>query len=91
MLREEFLLPLGLTQRELARRLKISYTRMNELIHRRRGMTPNTTLRPERFLGVGAQFWLNLQLAWDLYHARRSTRAKAIQSIVRLHELRRAS
>lgn len=91
MLQEEFLLPLGLTQRELSRRLKISYPRMNELIHGRRGMTPDTALRLERLLGVEAQFWLNLQLAWDLYHARRSAGAKVIQSIGRLQGLRRAS
>ena len=69
MLKEEFLVPLGMTQRELARRLRISYPRLNELIHGRRGMTPDTALRLERLLGVEAQFWLNLQLAWDLYRA----------------------
>ena len=91
MLKEEFLTPLGLTQRELAKRLKVSYPRLNELIHARRGMTPDTALRLEQLLGVEAQFWLNLQLAWDLYHARRSTQAKAIRQIQRLRELRRAS
>ena len=91
MLKEEFLTPLGLTQRELAKRLKISYPRLNELIHARRGMTPDTALRLEQLLGVEAQFWLNLQLAWDLYHARRSAQAKTIRQIQRLRELRRAS
>src|SRR4051812_2887285 len=89
MLNEEFLVPLGLTQRDVARRLKISYPRLNELIHGRRGMTPDTALRLERLLGVEAQFWLNLQLAFDLYQARRA--AKAISSIQRLANLRRAS
>jgi addiction module HigA family antidote len=91
MLKEEFLTPLGLTQRELAKRLKVSYPRLNELIHARRGMTPDTALRLEQLLGVDAQFWLNLQLAWDLYHARRSSQAKTIRQIQRLRELRRAS
>jgi len=91
MLKEEFLTPLGLTQRELAKRLKVSYPRLNELIHARRGMTPDTALRLEQLLGVEAQFWLNLQLAWDLYHARRSAQAKTIRQIQRLRELRRAS
>jgi addiction module HigA family antidote len=91
MLKEEFLTPLDLTQRELARRLRVSYPRLNELIHARRGMTPDTALRLERLLGVEAQFWLNLQLAWDLYHARRSTRSKALRGIHRLPQLRRAS
>src|SRR5665213_3199227 len=91
MLKEEFLIPLGLTQRELARQLKISYPRLNELIHARRGMTPDTALRLEKLLGVEAQFWLNLQLAWDLYHARRSPRTKTIRRIERLRPFRRAS
>src|SRR5665213_1520489 len=81
MLKEEFLIPLGLTQRELARQLKISYPRLNELIHARRGMTPDTALRLEMLLGVEAQFWLNLQLAWDLYHVKHSAAAKEIGKI----------
>src|ERR1700733_14870262 len=91
MLKEEFLVPLGLTQRELARELKISYPRLNELIHGRRGMTPDTALRLERLLGVEAQFWLNLQLVWDLFHARRSTRKGVVQSITPIASLRRPS
>jgi len=91
MLREEFLRPLGLTQRETARRLGISYPRLNELIHGRRGVTSDTALRLERLLGVEAQFWLNLQLAWDLFRARRSPEARSIQRIARLPQLRRAS
>ncbi|HSV14090.1 MAG TPA: HigA family addiction module antitoxin, partial [Tepidisphaeraceae bacterium] len=63
MLKEEFLSPLGWTQRELAARLRVSYPRLNDLIHGRRGVTTDTALRLERLLGVEAQFWLNLQLA----------------------------
>ena len=91
MLREEFLRPLGITQREFAKRLRISYPRMNELIHGRRGVTSDTALRLEQLLGVEAQFWLNLQLAWDLYQARRSPKSAAIRRIERLPQLRRAS
>jgi antitoxin HigA-1 len=91
MLKEEFLMPLGMTQRELAQRLRVSYPRLNELIHGRRSITPDTALRLEQLLGVEAQFWLNLQLAWDLYHIRRSVRSKAIRQIQRLRPLRRAS
>ena len=81
MLLEEFLKPLGLTQTELAERLGVSYPRVNELVHGKRDMTPDTALRLERLLGVEAQFWLNLQLAWDLYHAIHSAAAKHIQQI----------
>lgn len=81
MLIEEFLKPLGLTQTELADRLGVSYPRVNELVHGKRDMTPDTALRLERLLGVEAQFWLNLQLAWDLYHAKHSATAKEIAKI----------
>lgn len=69
MLLEEFLIPMGLTQQELANAIRVPYQRVNELINGRRGMTPSTALRLERFFGVSASFWLNLQLRWDLYFA----------------------
>ena len=84
MLLEEFLVPLGLTQRELAARLGVSYPRVNELVQGRRGVTPDTALRLERLFGMEAQFWLNLQMAWDLYRAAHSPAARAIQRIQRL-------
>lgn len=67
MLLAEFLEPLHMTQVELAERIGVSVQRVNELVRGKRGMTPDTALRLERLLGVSAQFWLNLQLAWDLY------------------------
>ena len=67
MLFTEFLQPLQMTQVELAERIGASVQRVNELVKGKRGMTPDTALRLERLLGVSAQFWLNLQLAWDLY------------------------
>lgn len=88
ILREDFLKPLGVTQRELAKRLHVSYPRINELIHGRRGLTPDTALRLEQLLGVEAQFWLNLQLVWDLYHARQH---RSLPRITRLPGLRHAS
>ena len=72
MLREEFLLPMGLTQRELADGICVPYQRVNELVNGKRGVTPSTALRLARFFGVTADFWMNLQLRWDLYHVRES-------------------
>ena len=69
MLLEEFLLPMGLTQRELADAIHVPYQRINEIINGRRGMTPSTALRLAKFFGMSASFWLNLQLRWDLYFA----------------------
>ena len=83
MLRAEFLEPLGMSQSELARWIGASYPRINELIHAKRGITPDTALRLEQAFGMDAQFWLNLQLAWDLYQARHSVSAKDIARIKR--------
>lgn len=84
MLLHEFLQPLGLTQRELAEKLGVSYPRVNELINGKRGVTPDTALRLERLFGMEAQFWLNLQLAWDLYQVQQSPAAREIRKITRL-------
>ena len=87
MLLEEFLKPLGMTQAELAKEIGVSYPRVNELVHGKRGITPDTALRLERLLGMEAQFWLNLQMAWDLYHAIHSPAAKQIDKIRRFPAL----
>jgi antitoxin HigA-1 len=72
MLFEEFLKPMGLTQRELADSIHVPYQRINEIINGRRGITPSTALRLSKFLGVSPDFWLNLQLRWDLYFAQQA-------------------
>ena len=87
MLLEEFLKPLNMKQSELAVKLGVSYPRVNELIHGKRGITPDTAIRLEKLLGMEAQFWLNLQLAWDLYHATHSLTAKGMKKIKRLPAL----
>jgi addiction module HigA family antidote len=81
MLLEEFLRPYEISQKDLANRLGISFVRVNELVNGRRGMTPDTALRLERLFGMEAQFWMNLQLAWDLYHALHSPQADEIKKI----------
>ena len=78
MLREEFVKPLGITQSELAIRLGISFPRLNEIIHGKRSVTPDTALRLARVLGMSADFWLGLQLDWDLWHAMRGSKAVEI-------------
>jgi addiction module HigA family antidote len=84
MILEEFLKPLEMTQTELAERLGVSFPRVNEIIRGKRGVTPDTALRLERLFGMEAQFWLNLQLVWDLYHAKHSPSGKDIAKI-KLH------
>lgn len=78
MLLEEFLKPLGLSQTDFAERIDVSYPRLNELIHQKRGVTPDTALRLARVLGTTADFWLGLQQDWDLWHAQHSPKAKEI-------------
>ena len=72
MLLEEFLSPMGLTQRELADAIHVPYQRINEIINKRRGITPSTALRLAKFFGMTAGFWMNLQLRWDLYQAQKN-------------------
>ena len=69
MLLEEFLNPMGLTQRELADNIRVPYQRVNDLVNGRRGITPSTALRLAKFFNMSADFWMNLQLRWDLYLA----------------------
>ncbi len=66
MLREAFLLPMNITQQELALMIHVPYQRVNELVNGKRGLTPSTALRLARFFGMSADFWLNLQQRWDL-------------------------
>jgi antitoxin HigA-1 len=69
MLLEEFLIPMNLTQKQLADRIHVPYQRINEIINGKRGITPSTALRLGKFFNISSDFWLNLQLRWDLYHA----------------------
>lgn len=81
MLLEEFLRPLGISQSDFARRLGVSYGLLQGIIHGRRGVTAETALRLARVTGMNAEFWLGLQQDWDLWHAARSRKAKAIESL----------
>lgn len=69
MLQAEFLAPMNLTQRDLAKGIDVPYRKINELINGRSNITPIIALRLAKFFGVSADFWMNLQLRWDLYHA----------------------
>ena len=71
MLLEEFLKPMGMSQQQLARQIRVPFQRVNELVNRRRGVTPATALRLSRLFGNTPDFWMNLQIRWDLYKAQR--------------------
>lgn len=80
MLLHEFLQPMDLTQRELATAIHVPFQRVNEVVRGRRGVSPSTALRLAKYFGTSPDLWLNLQLRWDLYHARRAE-AAAIERI----------
>ena len=88
MIREEFIIPLEITQTELASRLGVSFPRLNEIIRGKRGVTPDTALRLERVLRMSAEFWLGLQQDWDLWHAMHGKKAA---EIAQLEPLRRTA
>lgn len=72
MLAEEFLGPMAITQRELADAIHVPYQRVNELVNRKRGVTPSTALRLAKFLKTSPDYWLNLQMRWDLFRAQQA-------------------
>ena len=80
MLLEEFLMPMKLTQRELADGIHVPYQRVNDIVNGRRGITPSTALRLAKFFGTSSGFWMNLQMRWDLFHAQKGER-KILQEI----------
>ncbi len=66
ILREEYVLPLGLSANRLALELRVPVTRISKILHEERSVTPDTALRFARYFGGDAQTWLNLQSAYDL-------------------------
>ncbi len=66
ILREEFMLPLGLSANALARALGVTAVRVNDIVRERRGVTGDTALRLARYFGTDAQSWLNLQSTYEL-------------------------
>ena len=66
ILREEFLVPAGMTANALAKALRVDAPRINDIVRERRGISTDTALRLATFLRTSAEFWLNLQSAYDL-------------------------
>ena len=71
MLIEKFIKPIGMTQKEFASQLGWTYAKLNEIVHGKRGVTPETALALADALDMEAEFWLNLQRDWDLWHAKK--------------------
>lgn len=69
ILREDFLIPLGMTQKQLADSIHVPFQRVNEIVAGKRGLTPSTALRLSKFFGTSPDFWMNLQMRRDLQAA----------------------
>ncbi len=66
ILLEEFLKPMGVSQYRLAKDVHVPARRINEIVHGKRAISPDTALRLSRYLGLSERFWLNLQARYDL-------------------------
>ncbi|UFZ06630.1 HigA family addiction module antitoxin [Bradyrhizobium ontarionense] len=78
VLREEFLLPLGLSARSLAKMLDVPPNRLTEIMRGTRDVTADTALRLGRYFGTDPRFWMNLQTAYDLSKAEQTQNYKKI-------------
>jgi addiction module HigA family antidote len=66
ILMEEFLTPMGLSQYRVAKDIGVPARRVNEIVHGKRGISADTSLRLARFFGMSERFWINLQTHYDL-------------------------
>ena len=80
ILREEYMKPLDLSVYALARELKLTRSRLNEIVLERRAITADTALRLGRYFGTTAQFWMNMQSSYELREAENANR-KVVESI----------
>jgi antitoxin HigA-1 len=85
ILREEYLVPLGMTANALSIKLRIPAPRINEVVRERRGITTDTALRLARFFNTTPQFWLNLQTSFDLKQTEIQVGDKIKQEIHPIH------
>ena len=83
VLREEFLVPLGMSAREVAEAIGVPSNRISDIARERRGVTADTALRLGKFFGQSPQFWLNLQLAHDLSKAEATVDLSAVPQRIR--------
>ena len=81
ILRDEFLVPLGMTAHALALELKVPAPRINDIVRERRAITPDTALRLARYFGNTPQFWMNLQSSYDLKITERETGSAIVRQV----------
>lgn len=82
VLKEEYLVPLGLSVNALAKALHVTPSRMSDIVLCRRGVSPDTALRLARYFGGDAQSWLNLQQSYDLKVAEQSMLKTILKTVM---------
>ena len=80
MLQKDFLAPLGMTPQDLAAAILLPPAQVAAIVDRRQGVTAAVAYRLSKYFGNTPNFWLNLQMVWDMYHAQRSE-AAALEQI----------
>ncbi len=81
MLREEFMKPLGLSANALAIALRVPVTRVSEIVRERRGITADTALRLARYFNMTPEFWMRLQMDYDLETAKDIEQSAVLEEI----------
>jgi addiction module HigA family antidote len=81
MLREDFMKPLGLSANALAMALRVPVTRISEIVRERRGITADTALRLGRYFNMTPEFWMRLQMDFDLETAAGAEQVAALEEI----------
>ncbi len=76
ILKQEFLNPLGMSQYKLAQSIGVPAQAINDIVRRKRGISTDVALRLGRFWGTTPEFWLNLQIAYDLHVGRKQAKFK---------------
>jgi len=84
MLLEEFLIPMEITEEKLANAINVPYQQLTEIINKKKEITPSIALRLSKFFGMSADFWISLQLRWDLFKTKKEEEKEleSIQSLV---------
>jgi len=89
ILKEDFMMPLKLTQTDLAKALKTSFRTINEILNQKRSVSPEMALRLARYFGTSPDVWLGLQADYDLFKAKLKSK-KMIEEIRPLMKVKAA-
>ena len=81
ILMEEFLKPMGISQYRLAKDVSVPARRINEIVHGKRSITPDTALRLSRYFGLSERFWVNMQARYDLEMEKDRLQDRLVQEV----------